>query len=95
MQSGHPVAAGGTIVVEAAVEVVRVSPRVPKKAVKNIPELNILISRLATGPGAPCTSNTGGGRTSVPSQPLARGKTCSRQDLIINETVTNPAAHLF
>ena len=55
----------------------------------NIQELNIRISRLATGPGAGCTSDTGGGRTFVQSQPHARGRMSSFQDLS-NETGTSP-----
>ena len=54
---------------------------------------NILISLLEIGQGAPCTSDTGGGHFSAPSRPHARGRTSSRQSLIINETVTSPATH--
>ena len=94
MQSGRFVEAEAGVVGEAevVVETNQISQKVPEQA-PSILVQSILISLLEIGQGAPCTSDTGGGHFSAPSRPHARGRTSSRQSLIINETVTSPATH--
>ena len=92
------------VVVDAAIEVVVVAPK-PKeepkpkaehkpKAVPDIEEPSIRISLLASGPGAPCTSDLGRGHTFVLSLHPAPGRMFSLSDLL-NETGTNSAFKLI
>ena len=95
MQSSRFVEAEAGVVGEAevVVEINQISQEVPEQALSILVQ-SILIFLLEIGPGAPCTSATGKGHISARSQPHARGRTSSRQSLIINETVTSPATHL-